>query len=63
MSDIEECGICGKRTDYWTEVLGVTVEGDNSQRRWRTIICSECRNRTTVDEADSMATEHISQRS
>ncbi|MDY6770457.1 MAG: hypothetical protein SV186_00700 [Candidatus Nanohaloarchaea archaeon] len=61
MAAIRECNGCGKKTDFWTEIVGKTAESDQMQKKWRIILCQRCAERETVESAMEHADEHVTQ--
>lgn len=59
MDSIKQCHHCGKRTDFYTAVQAVSVQGEEETTKWRTILCSECARATSLEEASIQAEEQI----
>lgn len=62
MADIKECELCGKRTDFWTELIGQTAEGNRMQKNWRLITCQSCAETESITGAMTAASDHVTQR-
>lgn len=59
MGEIRKCDICDKRTDFWIEVVAKSQKGDQEKKTWKMVMCSECANFITVDEASNEAKTFI----
>jgi hypothetical protein len=62
MAEIRECDVCGKRTDFWTDIAARTEQGQRMQKDWRMTLCLTCAETETIASAMTAASEHVTQR-